>query len=123
MNCMKRFTLGITDDKYLVSLDGWHKEQDFAERVIRQFNNNTTNIEGLFVKGMSGWPTKGYLRDMTRNFMMKRYGWTAMKDYRSWCRQNKDQILVLEVFGENDEDDNVNLEMKYTNDGFLFKLC
>lgn len=123
MNCMRRFTNAITEDAYMVYLGKWEKEQDFAKKVIEIFNYNTSS-QGCAPKviPMGNWPTGGYLNDMTRQFMMKRYSWTVAKEYRQWCKENPGKILVVEVFGELSVPNPTALEMKYDK-GFWFNLA
>lgn len=122
MNCMKRFTTGVLDDKYMVFTDEWHKESDFATQIIKQFNANTgQGGSAPNVEPMGNWPTAAYLMDMTRQFMMRRYGWEESKSYRRWCKENPGKILVVEVFGSEQILRPTSLEMKYV-DGFYFKL-
>ena len=96
----------------------------FCERDNQSAFNENTKYGGVApqVEPMGNWPTDSYLNDMTRQFMMKRYGWTDSKAYRQWCKENPGKILVIEVFGAPSVPNPVNLEMKYDK-GFWFNLA
>ncbi|AAQ81483.1 hypothetical protein PHG31p163 [Aeromonas phage 31] len=121
MNCMKRFSSAILEDKYLVTMNDWTREAEFADKVISKFNDNTSNYPGISVPPMKGKPTMGYLGEMTRLFFIQRYNKENNKDWRKWCRENPGKILVIEVVGDAKSEKPCQLEMQYEK-GFWLRL-
>ncbi|QBX32856.1 hypothetical protein Asfd1_230 [Aeromonas phage Asfd_1] len=115
----------IVDDDYCVTVEDWRIECEFAKALVANLESfveySTNNTLSLAPCKM---PKPKYLNEIVYRFMKERYGWNEGKDYRSWCRQNKDKILTVEVFGAAHEKNPVALYMRFSSQSgcFEFKL-